>query len=81
MKFTKIYLDPVEDRLRRNIYFANKEKVAKYDEVLTHGIGFEKIQLDIFADQLRDEIFSLRSILEDSQEEWNNYKVSRYTEI
>lgn len=74
-KFGKTYASPLEDRFRRNLYFATKEKLIKYDELTRFGIPWEKIEMDIFADYTRDELFSLRSILEESQDEWNEYKV------
>ncbi|XP_031636952.1 uncharacterized protein LOC116349588 [Contarinia nasturtii] len=73
-KFGKNYVG-IEDHMRRGIFFATKAKIAKYDELLTYGLGTEKLELDIFADYLRDELFSLRSILEGSQDEWDSYKL------
>lgn len=36
------------------------------------------MQIDIFSDQTRDEIFSLRQILDENQDEWNDYKVKKF---
>lgn len=71
----------MEDRFRSYIYFANKEKLVKYDELVRFGLGSERVELDIFADYTRDELFSLRSILEESQDEWNSYKVHEWINI
>lgn len=76
-KFGKSYASPIEDRLRRNLYFASKARVATRNRLLEHGINREQLQLDIFADQTLDEINALRSILDDSQDEWNAYKVTQ----
>lgn len=73
-KFGKSYVG-FEDRMRRGVYFATKAKIAKYDELLHFGLGTEKLELNIFADNLRDELFSLRSITEEFQDEWDSYKV------
>lgn len=75
-KFSKVYYSSIEDRLRRNIYFANKEKIAKIDELYSLGLAPEKLELNIFSDQTRDEIFSLRSIVDEDQNEWIAYKVN-----
>lgn len=75
-KFGKAYAAP-EDRFRRGIFFANKDKIAKYDELLRFGLTSEKLELNIFADYTRDELFLLRSGLEivTAQDEWDSYKV------
>lgn len=74
-KFGKSYVG-VEDRYRRNIYYATRQKIAKYDELLRFGIEAEKLELDSFADYTRDELFSLRSLSEEHQAEWDEYKVT-----
>lgn len=74
-KFGKVYLSIVEDRLRRNLYFATKEKVAKHNELFLLGLEPEKLELNIFADFTRDELFNLRSIVDEDQDEWTTYKV------
>lgn len=78
-KFGKAYAAP-EDRFRRGIFFANKDKIAKYDELLRFGLTSEKLELNIFADYTRDELFLLRSGLEiiTAQDEWDSYKVQRF---
>lgn len=67
----------LEDRLRRNLYFATKTRVATHNKLFENGLAAEQLQLDIFADFTRDEIFSLRSILDEDQDEWNDYKVNK----
>lgn len=69
-------MSPHEDRFRRNLYFASKTRVATHNELFNNGLAAEPLQLDIFADYTRDEIFSLRSILDEDQQEWNDYKVN-----
>lgn len=65
----------MEDRFRRNVYFATKANIAKNDELLQFGLTNEKLMLNSFADYTRDELFTLRAIIEDAEEEWSNYKV------
>lgn len=80
-KFGKFYASPIEDRYRRNLYFATKTRVATHNELFNHGLAAAPLQLDIFADQTRDEIFSLRSILDEDQDEWNDYKVNEMSHL
>lgn len=57
------------DRFRRNIYFAMKEKVAVYGKLFELGLVSERIELDKYSDYTRDELLS------DERIEWNEYKV------
>lgn len=59
---------------RFGIYFANKEKVDKYDQLIYFGLGNEKLVLDSFADFTRDELLNLRALDETEQAEWDSYK-------
>lgn len=72
--FKKVY-GTLEDRFRHNIYFANKEKQAKYEELHRLGLPVKKLDLDVFADFTCDEL----KLPEESQTEWDNYKVSLYS--
>lgn len=50
-----------------------------HDELIRYGLSTEKLELDIFADYTRDELFNLRSGLEhgiQNKEEWGKYKVT-----
>lgn len=69
--FKKVY-GALEDRYRHNIYFANKEKKAKYEELHRLGLPVNKLELDVFADFTCDEL----KLPEESQTEWENFKVS-----
>lgn len=71
--YKKVY-GAVEERLRHNIYFANKEKKAKYDELHRFGLPIDKIELDVYADFTLEEL----KAPEESEMEWDNYKVSRF---
>lgn len=80
----KQYLNPAEDRFRRNIYFANKGKVHFYGLLVRYGLSAEKFDLDIFADCTFDELLNLRKGIEvvpvSVQSEWESYKL-RYSKI
>lgn len=61
----------MEDRFRHNIYFANKEKKAKYDELVRFGLPIERSELDVYADFTSEEL----KAPEELESEWENYKV------
>lgn len=61
----------MEDRYRHNIYFANKEKKAKYEELNRLGLPVSKLETDVFADFTCDEL----KVPDEYQTEWNNFKV------
>lgn len=67
----------MEDRFRHNIYFANKEKKAKYEELSRNGLPVSKLELDVFADFTCDEL----KVPDEYQTEWNNFKVSLFEHV
>lgn len=67
----------MEDRFRRNLYLATKTRVATHNELFNNGYASEPMQIDIFADYTQDELFSLRSIIDEGQDEWNDFKVRK----
>lgn len=69
--YKKVY-GAVEDRFRHNIYFANKEKKAKYEDLNRYGLPVDKLELDVYADFTLEEL----KAPEESEVEWDNYKVS-----
>lgn len=68
----------LEDRFRMGIFFANKDKIAKHDELIKFGLDAKKLEMDSFADFTREELFKLREEMESPlcDEEWKKYKVS-----
>lgn len=62
----------MEDRYRHNVYFANKEKKSKYEELNRLGLPVNKLETDVFADFTCDEL----KVPDDYETEWNNFKVS-----
>lgn len=59
---------------RFGIYYANKLKVAKFDELIYFGVGDKQLTLNSFADFTRDELFNLRAHVETDLDEWISFK-------